>query len=104
MPRSCITLMVVALAGWPSNKNPALETETDTERRAQASTSSAPAIGERQMFAVHTTKMRSGIGSTVDTRSRLTAALQAQLPRTLTTERKVRNKILQSPRKVTLRT
>ncbi len=56
------------------------------------------------MFAVHTTKMRSGIGSTVDTRSRLTAALQAQLPRTLTTERKVRNKILQSPTKVTLRT
>ena len=56
------------------------------------------------MFAVHTTRMRSGLGSTVDTGSRLTAALPAQLPRTLTTERNVRNKILQSPTKVTLRT
>ena len=61
-------------------------------------------MGERQMFAVHTTKMRSGVCATVDTRSRLTAALRAQLPRTFTTERKVRNKILKSPTSVTLRT
>ena len=61
-------------------------------------------MGERQMFAVHTTKMRSGLGATGDTRWRLTPRRDAQLPRTLTTEPNVRRRIFRSPMKETLRT
>lgn len=60
--------------------------------------------GERQMFAVHTTRTRSADAGTVDTWARLPAVARGQLPRTFTTEPNVRSRILQSPKKVTLRT
>ena len=74
-----MTFVAVSLAGLPSKRKPALDTVSATPRSTEAAASIAAAIGERQMLAVHTTRMRSGLGGTGDTGQRLTRSGRQQL-------------------------